>query len=71
MEPLPGPRPMSTEALAALGVPGTAYVRPVVHEGQDAYAINNADGSPLAVAATRDVAFAVARQHELEPVDAH
>lgn len=71
MEPLPQPGPISTEALEALGVPGTAYVRPVVHEGQNAYAIRAADGSPLAIAATREAAFGIARQHELEPVDAH
>lgn len=71
MESQPDVRAISPEAFAALGVPGSAYVRPVVHEGQQAYSICAADGSLLAIAATRDLAFGVVRQHEMEPVDAH
>ncbi len=48
-----------------------AYVRPVVHEGQRAYAIYDQQGQPLAVAPTRDLAFAFLSQQNIEGVDAH
>lgn len=71
MELQPDVRAISPEAFAALGIPGSAYVRPVIHEGQQAYAICSADGNLLAIAASRDLAFGVVRQHEMDPVDAH
>lgn len=71
MELRPQNRALSEEALAALGVPDSAYVRPVTHEGREAYAICSADGTLLAIAATRELAFSTVRQNEMEPVDAH
>jgi hypothetical protein len=71
METRPGNQPMSTEALAAMGNPGSAYVKPVVHQGRPAYAICAADGSLLAIAASRQAAFGLIRQNELDPQDAH
>jgi hypothetical protein len=70
MEALPQTKPIANDALATLGT-GWAYVRPVIHEGQQAYAICSADGNLLAIATTREAAFGVIRQHDLEPVDAH
>ncbi len=35
------------------------------------YAIHDAAGARLALVADRDLAFAVARQHEMTPVSAH
>lgn len=35
------------------------------------YAIHDAGGNRLALVADRDLAFAVARQHEMTPVSAH
>jgi len=64
-------RTLSPEALAAWGNTDTAYVRPVVHQGEQAYSICSADGNVLAIAATREAAFGLIRQNELEPVDAH
>jgi hypothetical protein len=36
-----------------------------------AYAIYLADGTQLAIAPSREVAFAAVRQHELEPASVH
>lgn len=58
-------------ALAALGVPYLAYVKPIEVEGGVRYALHHADGSEIGVLETRDVAFAAARQHDLEPVSVH
>ena len=71
MQPVLGTPPLTPEALAALGAPGLAYVKPIVHEDQPAYAIHTADGTLVAIAASRDLAFSLVRQNELEPVDAH
>ncbi len=51
--------------------PTVAYVKAVTIEGVRAYGIYLADGTQLAIAPSRDVAFAAVRQHELEPVSVH
>ena len=48
-----------------------AYIKPVTDEGLTAYAVFAADGQPLAVAPSRDIAIVVIRQNGLVPVDAH
>lgn len=48
-----------------------AYVKPCEHEGERAYAIHDQHGAALAVAPTRDMAFAFLQQQEIEGVDAH
>lgn len=64
-------RTLSPLALATLGTGHIAYVKPVTVDEQTAYAVHGADGSPLAMVATRDVAFALVRQNDLEPVSVH
>ena len=64
-------RVLSPMALAALGTGYIAYVKRVTVDEHTAYAVHGADGSPLAMAASRDVAFALIRQNELEPVSVH
>lgn len=64
-------REMSSMDFAAYGLQELAYVKPVVVEGDLAFAVHGADGTPLAVLATRDLAFAVVRQNDMEPVSAH
>ena len=64
-------RQITPEALAMLGAPDIAYVRPVIANGQRVYGIFGADGSQMAVAADRDVAFAVVRQNGMDPVSVH
>ncbi len=61
-------RRMSAADLAALGLHGVAYVKPVEVDGQPAFAIHAANGLVLGVMATRAAAFAAIRDGELEPV---
>ena len=65
------PAPITPAALAALGVPFLAYVKPVAVEDEIRYALHSADGSQIAILESREVAFAAARQHDLEPVSVH
>lgn len=62
---------MTAQELAVLGVQNVAYVRPVDHEGEPAFGIFSADGTQMAIAANRDLAFAVIRQNDLEPASVH
>jgi hypothetical protein len=64
-------RMLSAEDLGRLGVAQIAYVKPVVVNGAVAFAIHAADGTPMAVAETPDVAFAAILQHELLPALVH
>ena len=67
---------------AGEGVDRLVYIRTVpaseLPEGARArigdapvYAIHDAEGARLALVADRDLAFVVARQHEMTPVSAH
>lgn len=64
-------RSLSPTDFAALGMNGIAYVKPTMVDGQTGYAIHAADGTPMAVVADHEVAFAAIRQHDLEPADVH
>jgi hypothetical protein len=55
----------------AFETPNVAYIKAVVVDGQPMYAIHGGDGSPLAVAPTRELALAAVRQNGMDPVDAH
>jgi len=57
--------------LANLGIGEVAYIRNVEVDGEPAFAVHGADGRPLAVTTDRDVAFAVTRQNDLEPLSVH
>lgn len=57
--------------LANLGVGEVAYVRSVEVNGEPAFAVHGADGQPLVVTTDREVAFAVTRQNDLEPLSVH
>lgn len=57
--------------LAALGMPYLAYVKPVRAHGTVRFALHQADGTEIAVMDSREIAFAAARQHDLEPVSVH
>ena len=67
------PRPESSRPRCWLnfGTPNAAYVRPAVQDGQPVYAIYSADGTQLAAAPSRALAFTLIRQNDLEPYDAH
>lgn len=62
---------MSERDFAMWGVQDVAYIREVTVQGQPAWAICAADGSGIGVAADREVAFAAARQNDLEPLSVH
>jgi hypothetical protein len=64
-------RHLSEQQLAALGVSHIAYVKPVVVNGVQGFAIHAADGTPMAVAGDRDVAVAAVMQHEMLAVSVH
>ena len=54
-----------------LGVSQIAYIKPVVVDGSQGFAIHAADGTPMAVAGDREVAIAAILQHEMQPVSVH
>ena len=64
-------RQLSAREFTALGLQHIAYVRPVTVEGKDAFGAFAADGTPLGAMATRELAFAALKQHDLEPVSVH
>jgi len=63
--------PLSPEAFAMLGAPHLAYVSPIVTDAGSGFGIHAANGNLLAVLRSRDLAFAAARQNDLEPVSVH
>jgi hypothetical protein len=52
----------------SFGVGAIAYVRPVIVEGETVFAVHAADGTPLSVARSFDLACATMRQGDMEPV---
>jgi len=64
-------RHLSAEQLGALGISHIAYVKPVVVNGEQGFAIHAADGTPMAVAGDRNVAMAAILQHEMQPLSVH
>ncbi len=64
-------RIMSARDLAILGLRDLAYVTRVVVDGENVYSIRAADGTMIDVKDDRDLAFAAARQYDLEPVSVH
>ena len=64
-------RKISPRDLAALGIQAFAYVKPTTHEGQPAYAVHAADGTLVAMTATRLAAEILVRDNDLELVSVH
>jgi hypothetical protein len=62
---------LSAEAMATLGLPHMAYVKPVEIDGETGYAVYAADGNQMAVLADRETAFAAILQHDMEPMSVH
>jgi hypothetical protein len=54
-----------------LGMEDLAYIKPVVEDGVEAFAVCAADGTQMAVIPNRNLAFAVVRQHDMEPLSVH
>ena len=64
-------RHLAPEALANLGAPNLAFIKPTEWQGTAGYGIYAAEGTRIAVVSDRDAAFALARQHDLDPVSVH
>ncbi len=64
-------RKLTQAQLMQLGMSQLAYVKPVWMDGETAFAIFAADGSPMAVAADCDLAVAAIVQHEMVPALVH
>ena len=62
---------MSARDFAMWGIEHVAYVRKVDLDGKPVWAICAADGSGIGVAPERELAFAAARQNDLEPLSVH
>jgi hypothetical protein len=62
---------MPDQDFLALGTPSLAYVKEVLLEGVVRHGIFSADGRGLGIVPSRELAFAAARQHDLEPVSVH
>lgn len=71
MQFLEGIRQLSPQEFGLLGVEDFAYVKSISVDGTDAVAVYAADGTEIAVMADREVACALVRQHEMEPVSVH
>lgn len=63
--------PLSSQEMLNLGLTQVAYIRPFTEQDETAFAIHAADGNRLAVLPSRDLAEAVLRQNELQPVSLH
>ncbi len=62
---------ISPEAFALLGAQDIAYIKPVITDHGTGFGIYSANGKEMAMVADRDVAFALVRQHDMEPVSVH
>jgi hypothetical protein len=66
-----GYKPLTQAEWQASMLNQVAYIKPVVDNGQKAYAVYAADGTQLAIISDRETAFHAVRQHDLEPVSVH
>jgi len=64
-------RNLTQAQLMQLGMSQLAYVKPVWMDGETAFAIFAADGSPMAVAADCELAVAAIIQHEMVAASVH
>jgi len=71
--PLPGDlRDLAPAAFALLGNNVVAYLKPVIADNKPGLEVHAADGSTLAlIHGDWDVALAIIRQNDLEPVSLH
>jgi len=62
---------LSLSDLLVFGLNNVAYLKPVTVDGQAVFAIHAADGSQLALVASREIGVAAMVEHDLEPVSLH
>jgi hypothetical protein len=63
--------PSADAAAGAWFSPETVYIRAGLHEGRQVFMICDSEGTEMAAAPNRDLAFAIARQNSLDPVSVH
>lgn len=71
MNPTEQLRRISLAELAALGLQGVAYIKPMVIDDAAAFAVFAADGTQIGALPTREAALAAMRENDLEPVSLH
>jgi len=64
-------RDISLDQLQKLGMPSIAYFKPILNDGVQVYAIHAADGTPMAIAADRNLAIAAVLENEMMPAWVH
>jgi hypothetical protein len=64
-------RHISPKEFALLGMQDLAYIKRIMLNGADAFAVFAADGTQVAALPSRELADAAVRQHDLEPVSVH
>jgi hypothetical protein len=70
--PLPADvRHLTDTQLLSLGVSRVAYIKAVVIEGEDVFAIHAADGTPMALTEDQETAIEAILQHEMVPALVH
>jgi hypothetical protein len=62
---------LSLSDLLVFGLNNVAYLKPVTVDGQAVFAIHAADGSQLALVASREIGVAAMVEHDLEPMALH
>ena len=62
---------LSARNFALWGIEELAYVKPVIIDGEQTFAIHGADGRELAVVSGRDFAFAAVIQNDMAPQSVH
>ncbi len=62
---------LSSNDLLVFGLNDLAYLKATVVDGQPVFAIHAADGSTLALVATKEVGLEVLQKHDLEAVSLH
>lgn len=64
-------RALSPREFLNLGVREVAYIRPIVVQNRQAYAIHAADGTPLSVIDNLSTAMAMVHHNDLETATLH
>lgn len=59
---------LSSQDFLNFGIEQVAYIRLVDVDGEEAYAIHRADGTPISIAENMDAAIISARYNDLEPL---
>lgn len=62
---------LSQKEFSLLGMNDLAYIRHISTEDGNGFMIHAADGTPLGVAESRELAFGAARRHGLDPQNLH